>query len=64
MSELSIKASKAVGGGVFGVDMMESKEGLLVHEINNTTEFKNTVEVTGVDIPSLLIEYLVDIARR
>jgi [lysine-biosynthesis-protein LysW]--L-2-aminoadipate ligase len=64
IGELSIKASKAVGGGVFGVDMMESKEGLLVHEINNTTEFKNTVEVTGVDIPALLIEYLVELARR
>jgi len=37
---------------------MESKEkGLLVHEVNNTTEYKNTVRVTGVDIPALMIDY-------
>jgi len=31
--------------------------GLMVHEVNSTTEFKNTVRVTGVDIPSLVVEY-------
>ena len=37
---------------------MESKEkGLVVHEVNNTTEYKNTVRVTGVDIPTLMIDY-------
>ena len=37
---------------------MESKEdGLIVHEINNTTEFKNTVRVTGVDIPGLIVDF-------
>jgi [lysine-biosynthesis-protein LysW]--L-2-aminoadipate ligase len=37
---------------------MESKEdGLVVHEVNNTTEFKNTVKVTGIDIPGLIVEY-------
>jgi [lysine-biosynthesis-protein LysW]--L-2-aminoadipate ligase len=37
---------------------MESKnDGLMVHEVNNTTEFKNTVRVTGVDIPGMMIEY-------
>jgi [lysine-biosynthesis-protein LysW]--L-2-aminoadipate ligase len=38
--------------------LMESNsEGLLVHEVNNTTEFKNTVRVTGIDIPGLMIDY-------
>jgi [lysine-biosynthesis-protein LysW]--L-2-aminoadipate ligase len=42
-----------------GVDLMESERyGLIVHEVNNTTEFKNTVRVTGVDIPSLIIKYM------
>ncbi|MEM2153520.1 MAG: lysine biosynthesis protein LysX [Nitrososphaeria archaeon] len=62
--ELALKASKAVGGGVFGVDMMESPNGLIVHEVNNTTEFKNTVPATGVDIPKLIIEYVIKEARR
>jgi [lysine-biosynthesis-protein LysW]--L-2-aminoadipate ligase len=29
----------------------------MIHEINNTTEFKNTVRVTGVDIPGLIVEF-------
>ncbi|MCX8188703.1 MAG: lysine biosynthesis protein LysX [Nitrososphaeria archaeon] len=62
--ELALKAAKAVGGGVFGVDMMESPNGLIVHEINNTTEFKNTVPATGVDIPKLIMEYVIKEARR
>lgn len=62
--ELALKAAKAVGGGVFGVDMMESPNGLIVHEVNNTTEFKNTVPATGVDIPKLIMEYVIKEARR
>jgi len=62
--ELALKAAKAVGGGVFGVDMMESPNGLIVHEVNNTTEFKNTVPATGVDIPKIIMEYVMKEARR
>jgi [lysine-biosynthesis-protein LysW]--L-2-aminoadipate ligase len=37
---------------------MESDErGLVVHEVNNTTEYKNTVRVCGVDIPSIMLDY-------
>ena len=57
LEELSIKAAQAVGGGAFGVDLMETESGLVVHEVNHTTEFKNTVRVTKVDIPKLLLEY-------
>jgi len=61
--ELALKAASAVGGGVFGVDMMESKEGLVVHEINGTVEFKNTVPATGVDIPGMIVDYAMKVAR-
>ena len=64
LEELSIKAAKAVGGGILGVDLMESNNGFLVHEINATTEFHSTVPATGVDIPGLIIDYLVKKARR
>ncbi|MCI0562971.1 MAG: lysine biosynthesis protein LysX [Nitrososphaera sp.] len=58
LEDICIKATKALGGQVVGVDLMESKsDGLMVHEVNNTTEFKNTVRVTGVDIPGLMVEY-------
>jgi [lysine-biosynthesis-protein LysW]--L-2-aminoadipate ligase len=58
MEDICIKAKNAVQGQIVGVDLMESKEkGLVVHEVNNTTEYKNTVRVCGVDIPSLIIDY-------
>jgi [lysine-biosynthesis-protein LysW]---L-2-aminoadipate ligase len=58
LEEICIKAKNTVQGQIIGIDLMESKEkGLVVHEINNTTEYKNTVRVTGVDIPALMINY-------
>ncbi len=60
LEDLSIKAAQAMGGGAFGVDLMETESGLVVHEVNHTTEFKNTVRVTGVDIPTLLLNYAIE----
>lgn len=58
LEDICVRAKNAVQGQIVGVDLMESKEkGLLVHEVNNTTEYKNTVRVTGVDIPALMIDY-------
>ena len=58
LEDICIKAKNAVYGQIVGVDLMESKEkGLVVHEVNNTTEYKNTVRVTGVDIPAMMIDY-------
>ncbi len=59
MEELCLKAAKTMKGEILGVDLMEGENGFLVHEVNNTTEFKNTVRVTGVDIPSLIIDHLI-----
>ena len=58
LEDICLKATSAMSGQIVGVDLMESKsQGLLVHEVNNTTEFKNTVRVTGIDIPGLMIDY-------
>ena len=64
LEELSIRAAEAMGGGAFGVDLMEAESGLVVHEVNHTTEFKNTVRVTKVDIPSLLLNYAAEQVKR
>lgn len=64
LDELSLRSAKAVGGEIVGVDLMESPEGLVVHEVNNTTEFKNTVPATGVDIQGLIVDYLVSLEKR
>lgn len=60
MEEICLKSAKTMRGEILGVDLMESENGLLVHEVNNTTEFKNTVRVTGVDIPSIIIDHLIN----
>ncbi len=64
LAELSIRAAHAMGGGAFGVDLMETESGLVVHEVNHTTEFKNTVRVTQIDIPLLLLNYAAEQAKR
>ncbi len=64
LDELSLRSAKAVGGEIVGVDLMESPDGPVVHEVNNTTEFKNTVPATGVDIPGLIVDYLVSLEKR
>jgi len=61
MEDICLKAKDAVQGEIVGVDLMESKsKGLVVHEINNTTEFRNVVRVTEVDIPKQILEYAIN----
>lgn len=58
LEDTCIRAARAVGGGVLGVDLMEDKdEGLLVHEINNTVEFKGASSVSTKDIAAEIIQY-------
>ncbi|MFH1721725.1 MAG: lysine biosynthesis protein LysX [Candidatus Altiarchaeota archaeon] len=65
LNEICLKAAEAVGGGVLGIDVMESKDdGLQICEVNYTTEFRNSVEPTGVDIPGKIMDYVVEVAKR
>jgi [lysine-biosynthesis-protein LysW]--L-2-aminoadipate ligase len=65
LEEICLISAKIFKGDIVGVDLMESKDhGLIVHEVNNTTEFKNTVRVTGIDIPSLIIDYMVNTLKK
>ena len=62
--DLSVRAAQAVGGGVIAIDIMEDRDrGLLVNEVNHTMEFHSTVPLTGVDIPGLMVDYTVSVAR-
>ena len=64
LTELALRASEAVGGGVLAVDLMESPEGLVVHEVNPTPEFKALTAATGADIAGRIVDYTVGVARR
>jgi [lysine-biosynthesis-protein LysW]--L-2-aminoadipate ligase len=58
-----LAASRAVGGGVLAVDVLEDPDrGLLVNEVNHTMEFHSSVPATGVDIPGKIIDYALAVA--
>lgn len=57
-------ATRAVGGGVLAVDLFETPGGYLVNEVNATMEFKNSIDVTGVDIPGEVADHLAAVGRE
>jgi [lysine-biosynthesis-protein LysW]--L-2-aminoadipate ligase len=59
--ELSIRAAKAVGGGVVAIDLLEGPDGLLVNEVNYTMEFRNSIDTTGVNIPERIVDYVIEV---
>jgi [lysine-biosynthesis-protein LysW]--L-2-aminoadipate ligase len=63
ISEIALGAAQAVGGGILAIDLLEGPDGLLVCEVNHTMEFKNSISVTGVDIPSHMVEHLYQMGR-
>ena len=56
--DLVKRASDAVGGGLLGVDLMETPDGYTVHEVNHTVEFKALNEVSDVDVPAAAVDWL------
>ena len=64
LADLSVRAAKAIGGGIVAIDLLETLDGeLLVNEVNYTMEFRNSIDTTGVDIPALMIDYVVAVGR-
>ena len=63
--ELSLAAAQAVGGGALAVDLLETRDGrLLANEVNHTMEFRNSIDVTGVDIPGRIVDYVLAVTRH
>jgi [lysine-biosynthesis-protein LysW]--L-2-aminoadipate ligase len=58
MRDLVERASAAVGGGLLGVDLMETGDEFTVHEVNHTVEFKALDSVTDVDVPAAVVDWL------
>lgn len=65
IESLALRAAEVVGGDIVAIDLLECpRRGLLISEINHSMEFRNSVDVTGVDIPRLIIEHAVSIAEH
>ena len=64
LKEMVHRASEAVGGGVLGVDAMESSDGYTVHEVNNTVEFRGAQSAVQTNIPEKIMRYVASEAKR
>lgn len=62
IAEISLRAARAVGGGIVAIDLFETPRGLLVNEVNYTMEFKNSIATTGVNIPAKIADYVVGLS--
>ena len=54
----AIRSAKKLGLGIAGVDMLQSKRGPLVMEVNSSPGLQGIEGATGVDIASKIIEYV------
>jgi ribosomal protein S6--L-glutamate ligase len=59
----AVKAARVIGLEVAGVDMLESRDGPKIMEVNSSPGFEGLEAVTGVDIAGLYVEHAVEFAR-
>jgi ribosomal protein S6--L-glutamate ligase len=60
----AVRAARAMGLNMAGVDMLETSEGPKVIEVNSTPGFENLELCTGSDVARQVIEYALGLARR
>lgn len=56
--ELACAAARAVGADFAGVDLLFSRRGPIVCEVNSNAHFKNLLDCTGVNTADYIIEYV------
>jgi ribosomal protein S6--L-glutamate ligase len=54
----ALKAARAMGLGVAGVDMLQSSRGPLILEVNSSPGLEGIETATGKDIASIIIKYI------
>ncbi len=64
LRDLSLRGAEAVGGGMVALDLFETGDGLMVNEVNYTMEYRNSINVTGVNIPGKMAEYVIRVAEE
>ncbi|MDP1546537.1 MAG: lysine biosynthesis protein LysX, partial [Anaerolineales bacterium] len=64
LSDICRRTAKAIGGGLLAIDVFETDNGLTVNEVNHTMEFRNSIATTGVNIPALMVDYVLEQAMK
>jgi ribosomal protein S6--L-glutamate ligase len=55
---MAVKAAKALGLKVAGVDMLQSARGPLIMEVNSSPGLEGVETVTGIDVAGHIIDYI------
>ncbi len=63
-NKLAIKATRALGLDYAGVDILQTKRGPLVIEVNANPGFEGITAATGVDVASEIVKYAVRMAKN
>ncbi|CAN5407220.1 30S ribosomal protein S6--L-glutamate ligase [soil metagenome] len=63
-TKTAVKAAKAMGLPICGVDMMRSERGPLVLEVNSSASLKTPELITKRDVATKIIEYIEQNAKR
>lgn len=59
--ELAIQASKAVGAGFSGVDLLFGEKGEpILCEVNSNAHIKNVLDCTGIDVSEYIMDYILE----
>ena len=64
LHEISVNAANSCGGGVVAIDVFETDQGYSINEVNYTMEFRNSIDVTGVNIPAKIVDYVLEAGRK
>ncbi|MEM9829539.1 MAG: 30S ribosomal protein S6--L-glutamate ligase [Bacteroidota bacterium] len=62
--ETALKAAKCMGLAIAGVDMLQSKRGPMVLEVNSSPGLEGIEKATGVDVAGKIIEYIEQTASK
>lgn len=63
LNDVAVQAARSVGGGVFAVDLIQTRDEWLVIEITQPTGLAGAAAITGVNIPGLMIDYVMETAH-
>ncbi|MCW4033471.1 MAG: RimK family alpha-L-glutamate ligase [Candidatus Bathyarchaeota archaeon] len=64
IKEMSLRAAKAIGCEIAGVDLMETNKGLFILEVNSQPGWRGLQSISEVNIAGKIIDYLIQKCDR
>jgi len=64
IEDLAVKAAKIIGCKIAGIDILESKDGLLIVEVNSQPGWRGLQTVTKINIADEIVKYVLGELKR